>query len=326
MNLTRAGYLYEQNLKGKSYAAKTIKRYSGEINQFFMFVRDTLSKNDITEIDRFDIMQYQKHIYEAAKPGKKEKRYSRETQCGIMFNLRSLFNYLCRNEYLLLNPFDGVELKKNKRQKQRQTIRVEDMNRFLDSIDGSTFTDLRDRAMFEMFYGTGLRISELTGLNMTDLDLNISRIFVRKGKGKVQRMLPAGRTVLERIKIYLKHGRPIHAKRGNQAVFITVRGQRIKGDRINQILKKRLMDLNLYKKGISAHVIRHSFATHLLENGASVKHVKELLGHKSLETTVIYTHFTINSLKRIMKMYHPLENELYEELKITEQEVRELKD
>ena len=204
------------------------------------------------------------------------------------------------------------------------------MARFLDSLSGCFKRDLRDRAMFELMYGTGLRVGEVSALNITDVDIRGGRLMVRKGKGRKQRVIPLGKNVCSWLKVYLAGGRRqfLYRAKGyenNRAFFLSIQGNQMSTTNIGKVLKDRLKQAGVRTKGISPHVLRHSFATHMLENGADIKYVKDILGHSNISTTVIYTHFTINSLKRIMKQFHPRENELYEEINLKKKWIASLK-
>ena len=192
------------------------------------------------------------------------------------------------------------------------------MNKFLDSLNGNDILEIRDRALFELIYGTGLRVGEVSRLDITDIDLNVGKALVRQGKWNKERIVPLGNNVIKYIKIYLEKARSDFlkiVKRSDvrEALFLTLKGNRMSVTGIEYTLKKRFNKLGLDVK-ICPHILRHSFATHMLENGASLKHVKDILGHNSMQTTVIYTPFNVKSLKRILKMYHPRENQLYEEV------------
>ena len=306
--------IYQKHLQARSFSAATIRRYMIETGQFFDWLAVRQGLLDIREITHKTIVKYQKYLLGSDKKCSSTRR-------GHLLSVHKLFAFLVRYEYILQNPCDRVPLPKKVPPPERQVLSVDEMNRLLDSIDGGFKCDLRDRAMFELMYGTGLRVGEVSALNVTDVDIRSSKLIVMCGKGGKQRMIPLGKNVCGCLKVYLMGGRHLFKQQAgnyenNQSLFLSLQGWRMSGNTITGILKKRLKKAGIRTKGISSHVIRHSFATHMLENGADIKYVKDILGHSNISTTVIYTHFTISSLKKIMLQYHPRENELYEVIKL----------
>ena len=317
LNSYHTQYLFKKYLESRNYSGITVKQYMRIVRDFFYYLEEDTLRDDLREVTGPDILVYQEKITGEEKRNK--KRYSTTTVKGIIFTLRHLFRYLYRNELVLANPFDRLTIKINTVSKIRPCIDEEEMNVFLDSIEMKGKLNIRDRALFEMMYETGLRVSEVCRLDVTDIDLKSGKVFVREGKGRKDRVVPLGKNALEYLKIYIKRARPLFLKNvGDQeetrALYLTQNGGRIGVHNISQRLQKRFKDLEI-ETHVTPHMIRHSFATHMLAHGADIKAVKDILGHSSMETTVIYTHFTINSLKKLIKMYHPRENELYEEFK-----------
>ncbi len=320
--------LFESYLEGKAYSENTVDRYVRDARYFLVWAKREKNIDDAREVTAFDIEGYQEHIAEVKK-GDGSAKYSLSTRSGIMRALSVLFRHLYRRSYILVNPFDRVEVKVKPRYGLRVTLSQEEMAVFLDGIGTSGAIGLRDRCVFELMYGTGLRVGEVRGLDVTDVDVKEGRIFVRKGKGRKERVVPLGKNLLACVEAYLERSRSVLAKRtkseASQAMFLSSEGGRMPIHMIRVRLKYHLQRAKLWKKGMTPHAIRHSFATHLIENGASLKHVKDLLGHESMQTTVVYTHMNAKSLKKIVKMYHPRENELYEELVVDERMLALLK-
>lgn len=317
LNSLNTGYLFKKYLESRSYSTITVKKYLQIVRDFFYYLEDETDKDDLREVTGADILIYKEKIAGIRKGEK--PRYAPTSIKGIIFTLRHLFRYLYRNELILSNPFDRLMIKINTVSKIRPCIDEGEIATFLDSIDMKGKLNIRDRALFEMMYETGLRVSEVSKLDVTDIALKSGKVFVREGKGRKDRVVPLGRNALEYLKIYIKRARPLFLKNvGDQektrALYLTQNGGRINVASISHRLKKRFRDLGI-ETNVSPHMIRHSFATHMLAHGADIKAVKEILGHSSMETTVIYTHFTHQSLKKLIKMYHPRENELYEEFK-----------
>lgn len=319
-------YIFGRYLAGKSYSSNTLKRYLREVRDFLLWAEAERGRKDLREIGKEDLSAYRKEIFQVRKKGK--PRYSLSTQSGIMTTLYRMFRYFVRNDYMLINPFEGLEFKIMKRYRGRGSIPEQQMHLFLDNIPGKGVVAIRDRALFELMYGTGVRVSEVVGLDVTDVDVNIGKAFVREGKGKKDRVVPLGESVLIPLRVYLKKARPVFLRKvkdpqASQALFLTLKGNRIGVAAIEKEMKKHFKDLGIRMR-VYPHLLRHSFATHMLDHGARLKDVKDILGHSSLQTTVLYTHFSVTSLKRIMKQYHPRENELYEECGLTEMAINSL--
>ena len=310
--------LFSEYMKNRNYSEATQRQYVFNTKHFFKWFK----KDDLRDTGKADIYSYREYLETLS--------YSDNTKRGFVKSLSLLFKYLSRNEYILANPFDGLELTPQKKYKGRESLPEDDMNKFLDSIKAKGRLGLRDRTICELLYGTGLRISELTGLKARELDLSSGRALVH-GKNRKDRIVPLGSNVVYWLKRYLSRGRGFFLKKVfdnnvKENLFISIRGTMLSNTVVRRMLKMRFKESgsNIPLSKVSPHVIRHTFATHILENGAGIKHVKEILGHESIETTVIYTHFNGKSLKRILKMYHPRENELYEE--VNEEEIMKIFD
>lgn len=304
--------MFEEYLKNRGYSPWTIKRYRSENRLFFRWLENFIDKVKCSDVTPADILDYHKYL-------KSREDLTSATRSSMLLSTKQLFKFLSRNEYIMTNPFESVDVSIIMVKKRRESISVNDMSRFLDKIDGIGIINIRDRALFELMYGTGLRVSEIGKLDLSDVDLSAGRVLVREGKGRKDRIVPLGENAKQCLIIYLEHARAEFIKHvkdteKREAFFLTIQGNRMGSASINSDMKRRFTNIGLDGKKVCAHMLRHSFATHILENGAGVKHVKEMLGHSHIESTVVYTHFSISSLKRIMKMYHPRENELYVEL------------
>ena len=308
--------LFLRYLKKRNYSEKTLKRYSWNMRVFFEWLECSGRSNDLRDILSDDFFEFRKYIWKAEKEGK--KRFSPATVKGFLSFLFALFSFLCRHEYILYNPLEGIDISLKTVKKDRAILSQEEMIKFLDGIELKDEIKIRDRAIFELMYGTGLRVGEVNQLDILDVDLAKGVLRVKEGKGKKERIVPMGDKLVKILKIYLNKSRKkmIRKRKGRdteKAFFLGSKGyRRYSVSGIEKSLDRCFAESGLKKK-ISPHGIRHSVATHLLENGAGIKYVKELLGHVSIQTTVIYTHLSVSGLKKIMKQYHPRENELYHE-------------
>jgi site-specific recombinase XerD len=211
--------------------------------------------------------------------------------------LRTFFKFLSREGYIKTNP--ATLLLTPKLDKRLPQFLTEDeINKLLDSPSKDDISGLRDRAIMETFYSTGMRISELVGLNLEDVDF-ISGVVKVRGKGKKERLLPIGEKALTALRHYLDK-----RKEKTKEIFLNKSGTRITDRGVRDILEKYIK-LTSLKENISPHTLRHTFATHLLNHGADLRSVQELLGHVNLSTTQIYTHLSTERLKNIYDKTHP---------------------
>jgi integrase/recombinase XerC len=222
--------------------------------------------------------------------------YSASTVARRLACLRSYFRFLRRTGVVASDPSAGLRNPKQPRRLPR-LLRVDEIIRLLDAIPGDTPASARDRAMLETLYGGGLRVSELVGLNVDDLDFDQELVKVR-GKGRRERLCPIGEMALHWLKHYIPLRNPEFAH--EKGMFLNQRGSRLSSRSVGRLLEAHLLNAGLVNAA-SPHTLRHSFATHLLDRGADLRSVQELLGHRKLTSTQIYTHVT---QERLLDMYH----------------------
>lgn len=272
----------------KNYSTHTILNYKLDLEGF----KDFLGESALEKVDYLSLRKYLAVL--------KEKNLCNRTIGRRLSSLRSFFKFLNREGFLKDNPLLG--LSSPKQEKHLPSFMTEDeVTKLIESAfakDNKDAKGLRDRAILETFYSTGMRISEVVGLNITDIDF-ISGIAKVRGKGKKERIVPVGEKALFAIRQYID-------KRNKQTdcLFLNKRGSRITTRGVRDIVHKYLSIAGL-RSGISAHTLRHSFATHLLNRGADLRSVQELLGHANLSTTQIYTHLTTERLKNVYDKAHP---------------------
>lgn len=227
-----------------------------------------------------------------------------QSQARIISGIKAFYKYLLIEDVVTNNPTDLLQAPKLSR-KLPDTLSVEEVNALLNSIDLSLPEGTRNRAILEMLYGSGLRVSELTELKISNMALEAG--FMRViGKGNKERLVPVGSEATKHIKNYLQHNRPlVPVKKGEEdVVFLNRNGSRLSRVMVFYIIKKCAKDVGT-KKTISPHTLRHSFATHLIEGGADLRAVQEMLGHASITTTEIYTHLDREFLRSTILQYHP---------------------
>jgi len=230
--------------------------------------------------------------------------YSKSTTARKLATLRSFYKFCLRRSYIETHPLATIRTPKQEKRLPK-CLTVEQINKLLSTPDDGTLLGSRDRAMLEVVYSTGIRVSELVDLNIADLDFMGQAIRVR-GKGKKQRVSPVGLTALNAVKKFLelRQADPRAATFDQEALFVNKHGQRLSTRSVRRKLDKYLAEAGL-DPSISPHTLRHSFATHMLDNGADLRSVQEMLGHQSLSTTQVYTHLTTQRLKTAYDEAHP---------------------
>ncbi len=228
------------------------------------------------------------------------------SSCRVaMVHLRQFFRYLAHEKVLSRNPAALLECGRSGRSLP-ETLRAEEVNTLLQSIDPADLPyGARDRAMLEMLYGSGLRVSELVSLRAEQVDWEESFLRIT-GKGHKTRYVPLGGVAARALRSYLNHARTRLLRNGRRAdvLFLSNRGERLTRDRIRQIIKERARAAGL-PENVYPHILRHSFATHLLENGADLRVIQDMLGHASLSTTQVYTHVDQKRLVALHQSFHP---------------------
>lgn len=305
LNFSYARGMFEEYLANSGYMKKSIVCKIRLLKAFGQYLKK-IKKHDLREIAEEDIYNYSLYLREKVSE-RTGKKYSRWTWQVMLYQVCHLFRCLYTNELLIRNPAEEIRVKGQDPGKIRAILNQQEMARFLDNIDVKAWLGLRDRALFELLYATGIRIGELTALNVGDLDVKENMLKV-KGKFRKERIVPVGEVAMKFLCIYLT-GRE---EKKDEAIFLGTRG-RLKKSGIYNAFKKWKKKAGIEKEHICIHSIRHSIATHLLENGADIRYVQELLGHESLETTEIYTHALYENMKNVYKSFHPRENEYYEE-------------
>jgi len=269
----------------KDYSKHTILNYRLDLDDFRKF----LGEAAIEKVDYLILRKYLAHL--------KEKKLGAKTMSRHLSTLRSFFKFLIREGFLKTNPILTVSSPKLEKHLPR-FLTEEEVSRLIEASLPKDEQGLRDRAILETFYSCGIRISELVGLNIDDVDF-IGGVIKVRGKGKKERISPIGDKAIDAIRAYLDK-----RKRQSGVIFLNKRGTRISARGVRNIFSK-YMRISQIKQGASPHTLRHSFATHLLNRGADLRTVQELLGHANLATTQIYTHLTTDKLKSVYDKAHP---------------------
>jgi len=294
--------LYAFFLKNeKNYSNYTIVSYRNDLIQFFNYLKlyRILKDDKIEDVDRSVMRKYIVYL--------KKSDYSARSISRKISTVRSFFKFCLREGIIKVNPTINLITPKIDK-KLPYFLYLQEVNKLIETPLKNTIFGIRDRAILELLYGTGIRVGELVNLNICNIDLYEKTIIVF-GKGSKERILPLGNPSIRAIQEYLtsrnlSEKKIFVNKNDLEALFLNRLGGRLTTRSIRRIIIKYMKMAGLNKK-ISPHVLRHSFATHLLEGGADLRSVQELLGHKSLSTTQIYTHITKERLKTIYKKSHP---------------------
>ena len=284
----------------RNYSRHTIRSYQVDLGQFqnFLFHHYSTSKINLSIIDQLTIRLF---LGELSEQGKSKRSVARKLAA-----IRSFYKFLVRRDIVQRNP--ALNIVTPRLPKKLPSFLDElSVERMMDIPDISTIEGLRDRAILELLYGTGIRLSELVSLGMKSVDFKNDTIKVL-GKGRKHRVIPLGRKAKESLKQFLPRREELFSSRTSdhdrQAIFLSARGLRIYPKGVYLIVNKYISFVSELEKK-SPHILRHTFATHLLNRGADLRAVKELLGHESLSTTQLYTHVTVDRLKRIYQQAHP---------------------
>lgn len=269
----------------RNYSDHTILNYKIDLDEFF----DFLNGLSLKDVDYPVLRRYVAHIRQR---NLRPRSVARKLSC-----LRSFFKYLQREGIVDKNPATLLMTPKLDR-KLPNFLSEGEAEALMESPKHDKALELRDRAIFETLYSTGIRVSELVGLNENSVDMigNVIRVM---GKGKKERIVPIGDKAIEAIREYCEK-----RLKKSQALFLNKGGQRLTTRSIGNIINKYIQRTSIHKK-ISPHALRHSFATHLLNRGADLRSVQELLGHQNLSTTQIYTHLTTEKLRNVYNQAHP---------------------
>ncbi|MBB6443833.1 tyrosine recombinase XerC [Bacillus benzoevorans] len=279
----------------RNYSQYTIESYQHDINEFFLFMNEQKIAS-LTEVTYADIRIYLTLLY--------KKNLARKTVSRKISSLRSFYNYMLREKLLTDNPFSLVTMPKIEK-RLPDFFYGDEMKQLFAACETDTSLGLRNYALLELLYATGIRVGECSGLRLKDVDFFLSTILVH-GKGQKERYVPFGSFAHDALEKYIQNGRRLLMKNhdSHDFFFVNFRGGPLTARGIRVILNKIIEDSSLKGK-IHPHMLRHTFATHLLENGADMRTVQELLGHANLSSTQVYTHVTNEYLRRSYMNHHP---------------------
>ncbi|GLI86005.1 tyrosine recombinase XerC [Rossellomorea marisflavi] len=278
----------------KHYSSYTFEHYRHDIEEFYVFMKEQ-GIGSLKDVEYSDARLFLTKLHDQ---GLKRASVARKVS-----SIRSFYRFLNREARILENPFSYVNLPKRE-QRLPKFFYEEEIQALLDACGDSTPLEIRNRALFELLYATGMRVSECSGLTLDDLDFSLSILLVR-GKGGKERYVPFGSFAHDALEEYINRSRTTLTKHASEKhLFLNHRGGPLTQRGIRLILTKLIDKASLTRK-IHPHMLRHTFATHLLNNGADLRAVQDLLGHASLSSTQVYTHVSKDQLRKSYLAHHP---------------------
>lgn len=299
--LTRAMDEHFEWMLMTGYTADTVRGRRIAIRRFIAWCDDR-GLSDPKEITKPILERYQRHLFYYRKTD--GAPLSLGSQHACLTPLKTFFKWLAKANHILSNPASELELPRQPKHLPRALLSVEDIEAILRATDPATASGLRDRAMLEVLYSTGLRRTELVNLKRYDADLNRLIVFVREGKGQRDRVVPVGERAALWLDKYLIESRPHLAGNDCEALFVSDYGEALRPDVLATKVRRYMEEAGIDKPG-SCHLFRHACATHMLDNGADIRFIQAMLGHAALTSTERYTHVAIGKLQEIHAATHP---------------------
>ncbi|HEY5040268.1 MAG TPA: tyrosine-type recombinase/integrase [bacterium] len=296
-----------ERMRVLNYSGYTVGMYNSHLKRFFAF----LTEGEVTElsaVNKEHVRDYQTHFYESLTP--EGKPYGVATQNNALQSIKTFFRLMREEEYLVHDPARDIQFAKQPQRLPSSILTKQEVRKVLEAPDLKTAMGYRDRALLEVLYSTGMRTSEAGGLKLEDVDTFGGYARIIQGKGKKDRVVPLGRIACRYLENYIREVRPMLTRKNpsNPFVFITLRGDRF-GQDVIWLSVKRYARKAKISRNIYPHTFRHTCATLMMRNNANIRHIQEMLGHASLDTTQIYTSVTIADLKAVHRKCHPRERE-----------------
>lgn len=282
----------EYIMKELNYSVKTYENYARDLNEYIRFINK--NKINYLKISKLEVLEYLKSLDNI--------KYSNRTISRHLSSIRSFYNYLIEIKLIETNVFRRIKNPKIEK-KLPNYLNIIEIEEVLKSIGEERVEEIRDKFIFELLYSTGMRASEASNVKLIDIDIASCSIRVL-GKGNKERIVYYGAIAAELLKKYLKVRRDLLINGECEYLLVNKLGKKLSRESIGQIINK-IINNSCIKHKISPHVLRHTFATHLLDNGADLRSVQELLGHENLKTTEVYTHVSNDRLRTAYLKYHP---------------------
>jgi len=288
--------------ESRNYSPRTLDSLKGSL-RFFLLWAQPRSLSESGMITKLILESYQRHLFRYRKANGEPLGVS--TQGNRISALKDFFSYLCKHNHLPANPAADLEKPRVPKRLLHKAIGHEQLGTLFNIPDTSDPLGARDRALLELLYSTGLRRGEASSLRLEDIDLKNNILFVNQGKGSKDRYVPIGSRAMHWLEYYLREWRPVLViSEEVKAFFVSSYGEGMSRGSLGNRVKKLLLEADITQAG-GCHLLRHSCATHMLEGGADIRYIQQMLGHENLETTAIYTQVSIEHLKEVHSRCHP---------------------
>ncbi len=295
--------VYIEWMQVRNYSERTVRNHRICLGYFFDWCQER-SVTSPKEVTKPILEGYQRYLYHYRNE-KTGLPLSFRSQNARLVPVRAFFKWLSRNNHILFNPAADLDLPRMEKRLPRHVLTTSEVEQVINLPDVETVLGLRDRAILEVLYSTGIRRTELTRLSIYDLDMERGTLMVRQGKGKKDRVVPIGERAMRWCDKYLHEARPeLVVDPTDPTLFLTRRGGPFRPKRMTALVHEQVKTADLGKQG-SCHLFRHTMATLMLENGADIRYIQAILGHENLETTEVYTQVSIRKLKEIHEATHP---------------------
>lgn len=291
------------------YSPRTVKTYDLALCEFERWVGKEQALSELSDLSTSALQNYLIFLSlrgsKSTRRGQSKKLLSSATKQGHIAALLKLFGFLVKRGYLLANPAHELERPRQTHPLPRGILTVKEMFKILAQAEGSSPLEMRNRAALELLYSTGMRSGEFAKLTLESLRLD-ERLILVDGKGSRERLVPVGQEAVRSLSGYLTLSRPTFSAARSSALFLTIRGGAMQPYSLLRVLKTLAKRARIRKK-IDLHSIRHTCATHMLQNGADIRHIQVILGHESLKTTQLYTRVETSDLRKMLDECHPRE-------------------
>lgn len=310
LELMRGRFL--EYLTALNYSTATLVNYGRDAQVFLEWLVENTVLNSIADVTAAHLSQYQISLYrletEDKKTGRKKQRLCAGAQANKLAAMKRFFLWLWQEGLIVHNPSASIQMPKQAKMLPRNILTPAEAKRLIESIPTSKPRDIRDRAILEVMYATGIRRAELVSLTIYDVEMRGGTMRIEHGKGDETRLVPLTETAVTALKLYLEESRPCFATEAGQIrLFVSSRsGGPLDADDIRRIVRKACKNARI-KKHVTPHTLRHTCATHLLKGKADIRQIQKLLGHRRLSSTEIYTHVDLGDLAEVISRCHPRE-------------------
>jgi integrase/recombinase XerD len=293
---------FTEHLKVIGFSKRSIPDYAHNVKLFLEYLKE-LKIETLAEVDRRMVLDYQARVYLQTF---KDRPIAPATQRARLTCVKTFYQYLLKAGLALYDPTSDLDLPKRPNQLPKGILSKKEIGILLSRPSLETPLGIRDRAILEVFYSTGIRVSELCNLSLNDLDLSAGELRINQGKNAKDRIVPLGELACDFLEIYLHEARPKLTTSGQPVLFVSKNGRKFHSTTLSHLITNYGKKAGS-KKEISPHSLRHTCATHLLKGKADIRQIQRLLGHASIASTQIYTRVEITDLKQVLKRCHPRE-------------------